>query len=277
MKDQGIQKYLDALETGDSALLEELAIKVGYTERYEGPPHFQEYKNQLKEKCLYVQGMIQDGTDVSVDEFRDLLAFEKRIAHQYFGKGFDENHIFGGKWVLSVFSRGILSENGRSNATPFLERSEYILRRIDEISANEQFGFIRFRKGPTPFKHSFVSFLDRGLDSRYAADRPPSGQFFIDVYNEDPVLEYKLDHGVWLAKMNMDADVEDARSSASDVRNISRMMADVFTLDFEAENQIYGKKAVKHLYELSQRQKSDIFPDHTQYRVLTELSYNESR
>ncbi len=213
MKDEGIQKYHDALEAGDAALLEELAIKAGYTERYEGPQNFHQNKKILENDCEFMRNKINSNTDISLNELRAFKTSVKKHnclgSQKLLSNGFIPDE---GTASASTASWLAKSETRRQLAVMLLEEGDDFLKFASGMWPYRKGDFIRVRRGPAPFRHSYIGFfVNYYFDGRVVDVDSFSRSFFLDVYDKDPLLESRVDAGSYCARTGMIADDQATR------------------------------------------------------------------
>ena len=253
-----LQKYLDALEAGDSALLEELAIKAGYTERYDGAVSYKNDREQLENETLRFGDILDTASEEEMYKFEHLV---KRFFKRYVEK------LGGILWMDS--DQKLLFRSNSENASEdgvhllaiaLLKAAAEALQRTIDIGNYDDCNFVRVRQGPSPVNRSFVAFIDVTLNTKKVKH---SRQWLIcDVYDNDPLLEGKLDHGVktshrnqlYKSKISREKLKEEGRGA------LLHEILDGERTRWKTENLIYGQEVIEYLHVHSQERDSDHFP-----------------
>jgi hypothetical protein len=258
MKDEGIQKYLDALEAGDSGLLEELAIKAGYTERYDGALSFKNDRAQLENEAYRFGVTIEAASEEEVCEFERLVKrFFKRYVEKLGGVLWMESDQ---KSLMASNADSVPKDGVRSLAIALLEAAVEALQRTNDIGNYDDCSFVRVRQGQYPRSHSFVAFI--AVTSDIGKMKHKRRWLIHDAYDNDPLIEGKLDHGVKTSHWDELCDGKNRRKELEEEGGGTLLhgILDDERTRWKTENLIYGQKVVEYLYAHSQGQISDLFP-----------------
>jgi hypothetical protein len=198
-----VDRYMEAIRDGDSEPLEQLALSAGYTRPYEGWRVLEdaraEVESALKSMSIPIIFSAFDSyCDTVIAPFMSAMSGEEYgDGREQFGIPSDEE--------LSVMSKE--------------EKTEYIDRYLhgtgsltSPLWANKESGFILTKEGPYPHNNSmvaYVTWLSQSKDGSVIIE-PENRRFFIEVYDEDPLWEFKLDWGVYTSIHNERADKAEA-------------------------------------------------------------------
>jgi hypothetical protein len=256
--EDGIQKYLDALEAGDTALLEELAIKAGYTERYDGAVSYKNDREQLENETLRFGDILDTASVEEVYKFEHLV---KRFFKRYVEK------LGGILWMDS--DQKLRSRSNSENASEdgvhllaiaLLKAAAEALQRTIDIGNDGDCSFVRVRQSSFPFNRSFVALIAVTSNCRNKKHRP---QWLIhDIYDNDPLLEGKLDHGVKTSHLDEFCNSKNRRNEPEEAGRgtLLHEILDEERTRWKTENLIYGKVVIEYLYAHSQGRDSEHFP-----------------
>lgn len=194
MEDKVVQ-YMKAMRDGNAEPLEQLAVSAGYSRSYDG------WKVLENARAKLFSSLSTKDADVilaDLDSFCDtimpkMVGEEYRNSREQFGIPTAEDLV------------NMSPDQGLRYAQEYLNAVQSM---TGPIWANKESGFIRTKDGPEPHKNSmvaYVTWVSKGKDGS-SETKPENRRFFIDVYNEDPLWEMKLDWGVYTSIHNERAD-----------------------------------------------------------------------
>jgi len=255
MKDEGIQKYLDALETGDAALLEELAIKAGYVKRDDSLLRLHLAKIQLKTDCANIRCKVENDADISDSEWLAFCDSRKRFLKSIQSR-IEIRTDYCPSLRPSLVTNIEMKKRWQSRVKILLLTMDVRIRQVCDLWTIGD--FVRFRPGPAPFKRSFVSFIFSDVEFSGNDDRFLRN-FVLNVYDENSSLW----RNVWLTCSSAEymriADDVEANGPHEHARN-RREFTNAILISHKSENLVYGRKAVEYLYARSQGQDPETFP-----------------
>lgn|GEM_PF-1144074 len=249
-----LQKYLDALEAGDSALLEELAIKAGYVKKDDRLLQFHLARIQMETDYAIINSKVEKDVDISNEEW-DIFCESRKQFLETLGRDVELDVVDCALLRPSLAINIEMKERWRSRVEMLLLMVRVHLSQVCDFWTIGD--FIRFRPGPAPFKRSFVSFIfsnvDNSQDSRFLRN------FALDVYDKNCSLWMNLLRVGSSVKFVRIADDVEANGPYEHTR-FRRELANATLVSKKCENLVCGRKAVEYLYDLSQGRDSDLFP-----------------
>lgn len=267
-----IKKYLEVLEEGRMDILEELAVRAGYTEEYKGYENFTERKSELQKAVAeFEKGENRAGAIKQL-----VLAMENFYEKTTVEKG-QFCHLLKDK----------CGEKGDAEA--MIWWVEKMLLMDDNIWQGKKDGFIRIKKGPAPFKYSLAAYFywekennifkcdvfdDGGLMRRSC---PQGAILFVDEFSHNPLFE-KIKIGFWNAFSSNYKDEKLPQTDSSEYDEgmrkfyegviITRKVSNSIKFSQGMENLIFGERAIKYLIGCLNAKKASFCIPPSQYAKL---------